>query len=151
MDVPFGRIERTFWYIDIVLAGAADTTTVIFRGSIVQHITPDRLRGRVSAADYIVGAGIPRFGNFGAGAVAAVTSPGFSAVSGGVVTVAGALLIRLAFPALAATGDRPSQHHRLPARSRPIRGSRGFRRAAARNAVRSGAWQALRPHLKRQH
>jgi MFS family permease len=94
---------RIFWLalLLLVVAGAADTTTVIFRGSIVQHITPDRLRGRVSAVDYIVGAGIPRFGNFEAGAVAAVTSPGFSAVSGGVVTVAGALLIRLAFPAVA--------------------------------------------------
>jgi MFS family permease len=94
---------RVFWLalLLLVLAGAADTTTVIFRGSIVQHITPDRLRGRVSAVDYIVGAGIPRLGNFEAGAVAAITSPGFSAVSGGVVTVAGALLIRLAFPAVA--------------------------------------------------
>jgi MFS family permease len=94
---------RAFWLalLLLVLAGAADTTTVIFRGSIVQHVTPDRLRGRVSAVDYIVGAGIPRFGNFEAGAVAAVSSPGFSAVSGGVATVAGALLIRLAFPAVA--------------------------------------------------
>jgi MFS family permease len=94
---------HVFWLalLLLVLAGAADTTTVILRGSIVQHITPDRLRGRVSAVDYIVGAGIPRFGNFEAGAVAAVTSPGFSAVSGGVATVAGALLIRLAFPAVA--------------------------------------------------
>ena len=94
---------RVFWLalLLLVLAGAADTTTVIFRGSIVQHITPDRLRGRVSAVDYIVGAGIPRLGNFEAGSVAAITSPGFSAVSGGVVTVVGALLIRLAFPAVA--------------------------------------------------
>src|SRR5580693_3211827 len=94
---------RVFWLalLLLVLAGAADTTTVIFRGSIVQHITPDRLRGRVTAVDYVVGAGMPRLGNFEAGVVAGVTSPGFSAVSGGVATVAGALLIRLAFPAVA--------------------------------------------------
>jgi MFS family permease len=94
---------RVFWLalLLLVLAGAADTTTVIFRGSIVQHITPDRLRGRVTAVDYVVGAGIPRLGNFESGAVAAVTSPGFSAVSGGVAAVAGALLVRLAFPAVA--------------------------------------------------
>ena len=94
---------RVFWLalLLLVLAGAADTTTVIFRGSIVQHITPDRLRGRVTAVDYVVGAGIPRLGNVESGAVAAVTSPAFSAVSGGVAAVAGALLIRLAFPAVA--------------------------------------------------
>ena len=44
---------------------------------------------------------VPRLGNFEAGAVAGVTSAGFSAVSGGVATVVGALLIRLAFPAVA--------------------------------------------------
>ncbi len=53
---------RLFWLalLLLVLAGAADTTTVIFRGSIVQHVTPDRLRGRITAVDYVVGAGIPR-------------------------------------------------------------------------------------------
>jgi MFS family permease len=52
---------RVFWLalLLLVLAGAADTTTVIFRGSIVQHVTPDRLRGRITAVDYVVGAGSP--------------------------------------------------------------------------------------------
>jgi len=85
----------------LVLAGAADTTSVIFRGSIVQIATPDRFRGRVMAVDYVVGAGVPRLGNFEAGAVASLTSPAVSAISGGLATVAGALLIRLAFPAVA--------------------------------------------------
>jgi MFS family permease len=85
----------------LVLAGAADTTTVIFRGSIVQTTTPDRFRGRVTAVDYVVGAGLPRLGNFEAGAVAALTSPAFSAVSGGLATILGTALIRLAFPAVA--------------------------------------------------
>jgi hypothetical protein len=37
--------------------------------------------------------GGPRLGNFEAGAVAAVTSPVFSAVSGGLACVAGALVL----------------------------------------------------------
>jgi len=85
----------------LVIAGAADTTTVIFRGSVVQAVTPDRLRGRVSAVDYVVGNAVPRLGNFEAGAVASLATPAISAVSGGLATVAGALLIRLAFPAVA--------------------------------------------------
>jgi MFS family permease len=94
---------RLFWLalLLLVLAGAADTTSVILRGSIAQAITPDRLRGRVMAVDYVVGNAVPRLGNFEAGAVASLTSPTISAVSGGVATVAGALLIRLAFPAVA--------------------------------------------------
>jgi MFS family permease len=94
---------RTLWLalLLLVLAGASDTTSVIFRGSIVQATTPDRFRGRVMAVDYVVGVGVPRLGNFEAGAVASLTSPAISAVSGGVATVAGALLIRLAFPAVA--------------------------------------------------
>ncbi len=94
---------RVLWLalLMLVLAGAADTTSVIFRGSVVQAVTPDRLRGRVMAVDYVIGAGVPRLGNFEAGAVASLTSPAVSAVSGGLATVAGALLIRLAFPAVA--------------------------------------------------
>jgi MFS family permease len=96
-------LARVLWLalLMLVLAGAADTTTVIFRGSVVQTTTPDRLRGRVTAVDYVVGAGLPRLGNFEAGAVASLTSPAFSAVSGGLATILGAALIRLAFPAVA--------------------------------------------------
>lgn len=99
---------RVLWLalLLLVLAGAADTTTVIFRGSVVQTSTPDRFRGRVMAADYVVGAGVPRLGNFEAGAVASLTSPAVSAVSGGLAAVAGAILIRLAFPAVARYGAR---------------------------------------------
>ena len=41
----------------LAVAGAADTFTVVFRSAIVQSVTPDRFRGRVLAADYVVGAG----------------------------------------------------------------------------------------------
>jgi len=96
---------------------------VIFRGSVVQAATPDRFRGRVMAVDYVVGAGVPRLGNFEAGAVASLTSPAISAISGGLGTIAGALLIRLAFPPWPATTrepspPRPTTHPRTPP-SRP--------------------------------
>jgi MFS family permease len=91
----------------LVVAGASDTTSVIFRGAVVQAATPDQLRGRVTAVDYVVGVGVPRLGNFESGAVASLTSPGISAVSGGLATIVGALIIRLAFPALAHYGAQP--------------------------------------------
>jgi len=91
---------------------------VVFRGAIVAAVTPDRLRGRVMAADYVVGAGGGQLGNLEAGAVAAVTSPVISALVGGLATVAAALVIGLALPAFtryrsepdaaARTGHRPA-------------------------------------------
>jgi len=85
----------------LAVAGAADTISVIFRATIVQVATPDRLRGRVSGVDFVIGAGGPQLGNFRAGAVASLTSPAVSAVGGGLATFLGACVIRLAVPALA--------------------------------------------------
>lgn len=85
----------------LAIAGAADTTGVVFRGTIVQLATPDQLRGRVSAADFVVGGGGPQLGNVESGVVASLFSPTVSAVSGGVGTMLGAALIQLSLPALA--------------------------------------------------
>jgi MFS family permease len=91
----------------LAVAGAADTFTVIFRGTIVQASTPDELRGRVMAADYVVGAGGGQLGNLEAGALGSLTSPVISAVAGGLVTVAGAVLIGLALPAFTRYRSQP--------------------------------------------
>jgi MFS family permease len=107
-------LARVLWLAVAMLAvaGAADVTSVVFRTSIVQTVTPDRLRGRVSAADYVVGAGVPKLGNFEAGALGSLTSPVISAVSGGVATVVAAAVLALALPSFRryrarATGAEP--------------------------------------------
>jgi MFS family permease len=82
----------------LALAGAADAFTVVFRGSMVAVTTPDLFRGRVMAADYVVGAGGGQLGNLEAGALASLTSPTISAFSGGLATIAGAIVIGLALP-----------------------------------------------------
>ena len=99
----------------LAAAGAADTFTVVFRGAIVQTITPGPLRGRVLAADYVVGAGGPQLGNVEAGALASLTSPAISALAGGLITVAGAVVIGLALPAF-------TRYHRAPAEPAPAAG-----------------------------
>jgi MFS family permease len=83
----------------LAVAGAADTFTVVFRGAIATAVTPDQLRGRVMAADYVVGAGGAQLGNLEAGALGSLTSPAVSALSGGLATIAGAAVIGLALPA----------------------------------------------------
>jgi hypothetical protein len=73
----------------LAVAGAADTFSVISRGSIVQLATPDSHRGRVSAVELIVGASGPDVGNFRAGLVGDLTSATFALVAGGAMCVAG--------------------------------------------------------------
>jgi MFS family permease len=81
------------------VAGAADTFTVVFRGIIVQAVTPEEFRGRVMAADYIVGAGGGQLGSLEAGLVGSLATPVISALSGGLLTIAGAAAIGAALPA----------------------------------------------------
>jgi Transmembrane secretion effector len=83
----------------LAVAGAADTTTVVLRGIIVQSAIPEQLRGRITAADYVVGYGGGQIGGLESGAVGSLVSPTVSAVSGGLATVAGAVIIGLALPA----------------------------------------------------
>jgi MFS family permease len=85
----------------LALAGAADTFTVVFRSSIVQSVTPNAFRGRVLAADYVVGAGGGELGNLEAGAVGSLASPTIGALSGGLATIAGSAAIALVLPAFA--------------------------------------------------
>jgi MFS family permease len=81
----------------LAVAGAADTASVISRGTLVQLATPDSHLGRVSAAEYVVGAGAPGIGNARAGLVAGYVGPGLAAATGGAACV-------LCVAAVAATG-----------------------------------------------
>ena len=84
----------------LAVAGAADVVSAVFRNTILQTIVPDSLRGRLSAIHIAVVTGGPRLGDAESGAVAALTSPTFSAVSGGVLCLAGVAATAVAFPAL---------------------------------------------------
>ena len=84
----------------LAVAGAADTISVVSRSSIVQHATPDSLRGRVNALDYLVGVSGPQLGNFRAGLVASSTSGATSALLGGVASMIALAAIAVSTPAL---------------------------------------------------
>jgi MFS family permease len=112
-------IATTLWLtlVMLAIAGAADTFTVVFRGTIVQQTTPDEFRGRVTAADYVVGASGGQLGNLEAGALGSLTSPTISALSGGLITIAGAVVIGLALPAFTRYRSQPRiepQQHPQP-------------------------------------
>ena len=93
-------VASSLWLtlLALALAGLADTFTVVVRGIIVQEVTPDAFRGRVNAADFLVGAGGSELGSLEAGLVGSLTTPVISALSGGLLTIAGALAIAAALP-----------------------------------------------------
>ncbi|MFI6684263.1 MFS transporter [Streptomyces sp. NPDC050485] len=84
----------------LAVAGAADATAVVLRGSIVQSSIPEEFRGRTTSVDFVVGAGGPHLGNFRGGVVASAATPSVSALTGGLSCVVAVGLVALCFPAL---------------------------------------------------
>jgi predicted MFS family arabinose efflux permease len=84
----------------LVLAGVADTVSVVSRGTLVQLNTPDALLGRVAAAEQIVGQAGPDVGNMRGGLVADATSGMTALVSGGLLCVAAVVLVAATTPGL---------------------------------------------------
>lgn len=84
----------------LMIAGAADTWSVVTRGTIVQTATPDSHRGRITALEHLVGAAGPRLGNLRAGLVAAPTSAETALLLGGLTCLAGTALVAALTPQL---------------------------------------------------
>jgi MFS family permease len=84
------------------LAGAADSVSAVCRTTMSQTLTPDRMRGRMSSVFSLVVAGGPRLGDVESGTVAAIATPAFSVVSGGLACLASVGLVAAFFPQLAA-------------------------------------------------
>jgi MFS family permease len=100
--IALAGLMRSLWpaLVLFALAGAADSVSAVCRSTINQTVTPDAMRGRMSAVFSLVVTSGPRFGDIESGAVASLSTPRFSVVSGGVGCVIAAALIARAFPAL---------------------------------------------------
>jgi MFS family permease len=86
--------------VALAVMGAADTVSVVIRVSLVQLRTPDEMRGRVGAVNYLFINASNQLGEFESGIVAALVGAMPAAVIGGVGTVAVALLWMRLFPEL---------------------------------------------------
>jgi ENTS family enterobactin (siderophore) exporter len=84
----------------LALAGMSDLISEVLRNALLQHYTPDQLRGRVSSLYLAQVTSAPALGNTEAGAVAQLFSLTTSVVSGGLACVAGALLLGAFIPAV---------------------------------------------------
>jgi hypothetical protein len=99
--VVFG-VSRQLWISIIALAvmGAADTVSVVVRSSLVQLATPDAMRGRVSAVNFLFINASNQLGAFESGATAALFGTVPAVVLGGIGTIAVALVWMKLFPTL---------------------------------------------------
>jgi MFS family permease len=84
----------------LAIMGAADTVSVVIRFSLVQLATPDEMRGRVGAVNFLFINASNQLGQFESGVTAALLGAMPAAVLGGVGTVLIALLWMKLFPTL---------------------------------------------------
>jgi MFS family permease len=99
--VVFG-ISRSVWLslVALAFAGAADTISVIIRGSLLQLATPPQMRGRVSAVNSLFIGASNELGEFESGLTAQWWGAVRATIVGGVGALAVAGLWAAMFPGL---------------------------------------------------
>jgi transmembrane secretion effector len=100
--VVFG-VSRTLWLsvLALAVAGAADMVSVVLRQLILPFVTPDALRGRVTAVEMVFISASNELGAFESGVAAALLGLVPAVVLGGVATMAIAVVWPLLFRELA--------------------------------------------------
>jgi MFS family permease len=86
--IVFG-ISKSFWlsFAMLALTGAFDNVSMVIRQTLVQTLTPDEMRGRVSAVNSIFVGASNELGGLESGVVAHWFGPVISVVSGGIGTI----------------------------------------------------------------
>ena len=96
--------SRSLWLSIVALAvlGAADMVSMVIRIALVQLATPDDMRGRVGAVNYLFVNASYQLGEFESGMTAALFGAVPAAALGGIATIAIALAWMKLFPTLRA-------------------------------------------------
>jgi MFS family permease len=84
----------------VAVAGAADLISAVLRNTIIQSITDDEFRGRVSAAHGLATQSGPRIGDLRAALMTEAYGARAAVVVGGIVALAGTAAVAKAFPQL---------------------------------------------------
>jgi MFS family permease len=114
--VAFGW-SRWFWFSILMLfiCGFVDNVSVIVRHTLVQLLTPDAMRGRVSSVNNLFIGTSNELGGFESGLVSQFFGPVFSVVSGGVATVLVVLAVAWIWPEIPRFGRLvQSEEPKLP-------------------------------------
>jgi MFS family permease len=85
-------------FVMLLLTGALDNISVVVRGTLVQALTPDAMRGRVSAVNSIFIGSSNELGGFESGVTAQLFGPVVSVVAGGIGTILVVLAVALRWP-----------------------------------------------------
>jgi MFS family permease len=95
-DGPLTR-GQAWWAAALAMgvAGGADAVSAVFRTTILQDATPDRMRGRLQGVFIVVVAGGPRLGELLGGGIAARTGEGWMALAGGIACAVAVLGLSL--------------------------------------------------------
>jgi MFS family permease len=122
--VVFG-LSEDFWLSlgMLAVAGALDNVSVVVRGTLMQQLTPDAMRGRVAAVNSVFISSSNELGAFESGIAAELLGPVGAVVVGGVGTVVVVLAVAWHWPALARLG--PLHEVRPAEPSQPGNGSAG--------------------------
>jgi hypothetical protein len=99
--VVFG-LSQTMWLSLLALAagGSMDMVSVVLRQTILPLVTPDELRGRVTAVEMVFISASNELGAFESGVAAALIGAVPAVLVGGVLTIGVALTWRRLFPGL---------------------------------------------------
>ena len=89
----------------LALAGALDNISVVVRGTLMQKLTPDEMRGRVAAVNSVFISSSNELGSFESGMTAEWFGPVLSVVGGGIGTVVVVVLVMLRWPQLSRLGS----------------------------------------------
>ena len=88
----------------LALTGALDNISVVVRGTLVQMLTPDAMRGRVSAVNAIFISSSNQLGAFESGVTAQWFGPVLSVVGGGTATLLVVLVAMVVWPEIVRLG-----------------------------------------------
>ena len=88
----------------LALVGALDNISVVVRGTLMQRLTPDEMRGRVAAVTSVFISSSNELGAFESGITAEWFGPVGSVVAGGIGTLVVVLVVMLAWPNLTRLG-----------------------------------------------
>ncbi len=99
--IVFG-LSELMWLslLALFFTGVFDNVSVVIRSTLEQSLTPDSMRGRVSAINGVFIGLSNEFGAFESASVAAIFTPLLSVVGGGVGTLLVALSVFFVFPQL---------------------------------------------------
>jgi MFS family permease len=97
----------------VAIAGAADLLSAVLRNVIIQSVTDDEFRGRVSAAHGLATQSGPRLGDLRAALMTAAFDARAAVAIGGVLAMVGTVIVARLFPEL-----RTYSHHEVLERAK---------------------------------